>query len=91
MTGAHDTQRTDLTTEETVASVELVNSTQNGTTSSHTMSTGEGKADKPLAERMERKAGEEGTDVPLRAGTTRVGVDRDISLTTGAKGETGRN
>ena len=52
-TGAHDTQRTDLTTEETVVSVELVNSTQNGTTyTSHTMSTGVGKADKPLAEKM---------------------------------------
>ena len=70
MTEAHDTQRTDLTTEETVASVELVNSTQNGTTyTSHTMSTGVGKADKPLAERMEQKAGEEGTDISLRAGT----------------------
>ena len=52
-TGAHDTQRTDLTTEATVASEELVSSTQNGMTyTSHTMSTGVGKADKPLAERM---------------------------------------
>ena len=66
--------------EETVASVELVNSTQNGTTyTSHTMSTGVGKADKPLAETMEQKGGEEGTDIPLRAGTTRVGESRDTS------------
>ena len=80
MTGVLDTQRTDLTTEETVASVELVNSTQNGTTyTSHTMSTGESKADKPLAERTEQKAGEEETDVPLRAGTTRSGEGRDTS------------
>ena len=54
-TGAYDTQRTDLTTEATVASVELVNSTQNGINyTSHTMSTRVGKADKPLAERMEQ-------------------------------------
>ena len=59
MTGAHDTQWTDLTTEETVASVELVNSTQTGTTyTSHPMSTGVGKADKPLAERIEQKGQE---------------------------------
>ena len=63
-----------------MASVELVNSTQNGMTyTSHTMSTGVGKADKPLAEKMEQKAGEEGTDIPLRAGTTRVGEGRDTS------------
>ena len=50
--------------------MELVNSTQTGTTyTSHTMSTGVGKADKPLAEKMELKAGEEGTDISLRAGT----------------------
>ena len=62
MTGAHNTQRTDLTTEETVASVELVHSTQTGMTyTSHTMSTGVGKADKPLAEKMKLKAGEERT------------------------------
>ena len=53
-TGAHDTQRTDLTTTETVALVKLVNSTQNGMTyTSHTMSTGVGKADKPLTKRMD--------------------------------------
>ena len=74
MTGARDTQWTDLITEETVALVELVNSIQNGTTdTSHTMNTGEGKADKPLAERMKQKGGEEATDVSLRTGTTRVG------------------
>ena len=28
---------------------------------------------------MEQKAGEEGTDIPLRAGTTRVGEGRDTS------------
>ena len=78
MTGAHDTQWSDLTTEETVALVELVNSIQSDMTgTSHTINTGEGKADKPLAERMEQKAGEEGTDIPLRAGTTRVGEGRD--------------
>ena len=80
MTGAHDTQWTDLTTEETIALVELVNSIQNGTTDiSHTMNTGEGKADKPLAERMEQKAGEEAPDVSLRTGTTRVGEGGDIA------------
>ena len=57
-----------------MASVELVNNTQNGMTyTSHTMSTGVGKADKPLAERMEQKAGEEATGVSLRTGITRVG------------------
>ena len=56
MTGAHDTQLTDLTTEETAASAELANSTQTGMTyPSHTMSTRVGRADKPLAERMELK------------------------------------
>ena len=80
MTGAHDTQWTDLTTEETVALVELVNSIQNGTTdTSHTMNTGEGKAYKLLAERMEQRAGEEATDVSLRTGTTRVGEGGDIA------------
>ena len=80
MTGAHDTQRTDLTTEETVALVELVNSIQNGTTdTSHTMHTGEDKADKPLAERMKQKAGEEATDVLLRTGITREGEGGDIA------------
>ena len=43
------------------------------------MNTGEGKADKPLAERMEQKAGEEGTDISLRPGTTRAGDGRDTS------------
>ena len=63
-----------------MASVELVNSTQTGTTyTSHTMRSGVGKEDKPLAERMDQKAEEEGTDIPLRAGTTRVGESRDTS------------
>ena len=74
MTGAHDTQWIDLTTEETVALVELVNSIQNDTTNtSHTRNTGKGKAAKPIAERMEQKPGEEATDVSLRTGITRVG------------------
>ena len=80
MTGAHDTQLTDLTTEETAASAELANSTQTGMTySSRTMSTGVGREDKPLAVRMELKAGEEGTEIPLRACTTRAGDSRDTS------------
>ena len=58
--------------------MELVNSTQTGTSyTSHTMSTGVSKADKPLAERMEPKTGEEGTDISLRPGTTRAGDGRD--------------
>ena len=68
VTEAHDTQWSDLTTEETVAFVELVNSIQNGTTDTrHIMNTGEGKA------------GEEATDVSLRTGITRVGESRDIA------------
>ena len=79
-TGAHDTQLTDLTTKKAAASAELVNSTQTGMTyPSHTVSTGVGRADKPLAERMERKAGKEGTDIPLRECTTRAGDGRDTS------------
>ena len=63
-----------------VASVELVNSTHNGMTyTSHTMSTGVGKADKPLAERMEQKPGEEATDVPLQTGIAREGKGGDIA------------
>ena len=59
MTGAHDTQLTYLTTKETAASAELVDSTQTGMTyPSLTMRTGVGRADKPLAERMELNAGE---------------------------------
>ena len=55
MTGAHDTQWTDLTTKETIALVELVNSIQNGTTdTSHTRNTVKGKAAKPMAERMNK-------------------------------------
>ena len=47
MTGAHDTQLTDLTTEETAASAELANSIQTGMTyPSHTMSTGVGRANR---------------------------------------------
>ena len=43
------------------------------------MSTGEGKADKPLAERMEQKAEEEATDVSLRTGITQAGEGGDIA------------
>ena len=60
VTGAHDTQWSDLTTKETVALVELVNSIQNDTTdTSHTRNTGQGKAATPMAERIEQKPGEE--------------------------------
>ena len=80
VTGAHDTQWSDLTTEETVALVELVNSIQNDTTdTSHTRNTGQRKAAKPMAERMEQKPGEEATDVPLQTGIAREGEGGDIA------------
>ena len=81
MTGAHDTQLTYLTTEETAASAELANSIQTGMTyQSHTISTGVGRANRPLAEREELKAGDEGKEIPLRACTIRAGDGRDTSL-----------
>ena len=53
MTGAHDTQWSDLPTEESVALVEIVNSIQSDMTdTSHTRNTGKGKAAKPIAERI---------------------------------------
>ena len=74
MTGAHDTQWSDLTTEESVALVEIVNSIQSDMTdTSHTRNTGKGKAAKPIAERMEPKPGEEATEVPLQTGIAREG------------------
>jgi hypothetical protein len=54
--------------------VELVNSIQNDTTdTSHTRNTGQGKAAKPMAERMEQKPGEEATDALLQTGIAREG------------------
>ena len=80
MTGAHDTQWSDLTTEETVVLVELVNSIQNRTTdTSHIRNTGKSKAAQPIAERMEQKPGEEATDVPLQTGIAREGEGGDIA------------
>ena len=80
MTGAHDTQLTDLTTEETAASAELPNSTQTEMTyASHTMSTGVGSANKTIAERMELKPRDEGTEIPLSACTTKAAYGRDTS------------
>ena len=80
VTGAHDTQWSDLTTEVTVALVELVNSIQNGTTdTSHTRNTGKCKGAKPIAERMEQKPGEEATDVPLQTGIAQEEVGGDIA------------
>ena len=80
MTGALDTQLTDLTTEETAASVELVNNIQTGMTySSHSMGTGVGRADRPLTERVELKAGDAGKEIPLKAFAIRVRNGRDIS------------
>ena len=72
-------QKAHMTTEETVALVELVNSIQNDTTdTSHTRNTGKGKAAKPIAETMEQKPGEEATDVPLQTGIAREGEGGDI-------------
>ena len=63
MTGAHNTQWSDVNKKETVALVEIVNSIQSDMTdTSHTRNTGKGKAAKPIAERMEPKPGEETTD-----------------------------
>jgi hypothetical protein len=74
MIGAYDTQLTDLTTEETVTSAELANSTQTGKTNpSHTMSTGVDRTDRHLAERVEPKSGDEGRETPLRTCTIRAG------------------
>ena len=48
-----------LTMEETAASAELANSIQTGMTyPSHTMSTGVGRANRPLAKRVELKEGD---------------------------------
>ena len=80
MTGAHDTQWSDLTTEETVALVELGNSIQSDTTdTSHTRNTRQSKAAKPMAESMEQKPGEEATDAPLQTGIAREGEGGDIA------------
>jgi hypothetical protein len=80
LTVAHDTQLTDLTTEETAASTELANSIQTGKTyANHTISTGVGRADRLLTERVKLKAGDKGKEIPLRACTIKAGDGRDTS------------
>jgi hypothetical protein len=80
MTGVHATQLTDLTTEEKMASAELANSIQTGKIYSiHTMSTGVGRADRYLTERVEMQAGEEGKEISMLACTIRTGDGRDTA------------
>jgi hypothetical protein len=75
MTGSHDTQLIDLTTEEPAALVKLASNMPTGKICpSHTMSTGVDRADRHFTGRVDLQAGDEGKEIPLRACTTKAGT-----------------